>query len=202
MKHLVIFLLLISSLRYYAQSPDLTVLQSINATEHPQWDDAMKFTSASIYPVCAIAPATLLITGYVRKDKTMMRNGLKSYGALALNIAVTSGLKYAIKRERPYYSATNGIIKRSDSGPYSFPSGHTSTAFSMATSMTLSTKKWYVAVPCYLYAGTVGYSRMRLGVHYPSDVLGGMLVGAGSAFLTWQLDKWINNKRKSKKTVN
>lgn len=201
MKYFVTLFFLINGLTPYAQSLDLKVLQHINQTEHPQWDDAMKFTSASVYPVTAIAPATLLITGYFRKDKAMMRNGIKSYAAIALNIAVTTGLKYGVNRERPYYSYPNSIVKRSDSGPYSFPSGHTSTAFAMATSITLSTKKWYIAAPCYLYAGTVGYSRMRLGVHYPSDVLGGMIVGAGSAFLTWQIDKWINHKRCSKKPV-
>ncbi len=161
----------------------------------------MKITSASVYPAAVIAPGSLLLTGYIRKDKAMMRNGAKTCVAIALNVVLTSGLKYGVQRDRPYYSYPTDIIKRTDSGPYSFPSGHTSLAFAMATSMTLSTKKWYVAVPCYLYAGAVGYSRMRLGVHYPSDVLGGAIVGTGSALLVWQIDRWINKRKTTKKPI-
>ena len=63
-----------------------------------------------------------------------------------------------------------------------------------STAVSLSYKKWYVTVPAYAYASLVGYSRMRLGMHYGSDVLGGMIIGIGSGLLTWQLDKTFNKK--------
>ncbi|HEU4788615.1 MAG TPA: phosphatase PAP2 family protein, partial [Flavobacterium sp.] len=53
----------------------------------------------------------------------------------------------------------------------------------------------YVIAPSFLWAGAVGYSRMYLGVHYPTDVLAGAIVGSGSAFLCYKLNKWINKKR-------
>lgn len=151
----------------------------------------MKLTSASIYPVMVIAPGSLILSGYVNNDKIMMRNGLKTGVAIGLNILLSTGLKYTINRKRPFEQYPNDIVKRTDAGRFSFPSGHTSAAFATATAVTLSTKKWYVAVPSYAYACAVGYSRMRLGVHFPSDVLGGMILGIGSSLLVFQIDKWI-----------
>jgi membrane-associated phospholipid phosphatase len=174
-----------------SQSLDFSMLRAINKHEHPQWDKTMKITSTSIYPAMVIAPSSLLLTGYINEDKLMMRNGIKTGVAIGLNVLLTSGLKYAINRPRPFVQYPNDIIKRTDAGKYSFPSGHTSTAFATATALTLSTKKWYVAVPSYAYACAVGYSRMRLGVHFPSDVLGGMIVGIGTSLLVFQIDKWL-----------
>lgn len=174
-----------------AQTVDLKLLKSLNQTDHPHWDKAMELTSLSIYPAIVIAPSALFINGYIKDDKVMMRNGIKTGAAIVLNIAITTGLKYTINRRRPFVQYPQDIIKRTDAGPHSFPSGHTSSAFATATALTLATKKWYVAVPTYVYACGVGYSRMRLGVHFPTDVLGGMVVGIGSSLLTWQIDKWI-----------
>ena len=174
-----------------SQSLDFSMLRAINKHEHPQWDKTMKITSTSIYPAMVIAPSSLLLTGYINEDKLMMRNGIKTGVAIGLNVLLTSGLKYAINRPRPFVQYPNDIIKRTDAGKYSFPSGHTSTAFATATALTLSTKKWYVAVPSYAYACAVGYSRMRLGVHFPSDVLGGMIVGIGTSLLVFQIGKWL-----------
>jgi len=69
------------------------------------------------------------------------------------------------------------------------PSGHTSTAFATATALTLQYPKWYVIAPSYVYAGLVGYSRMHPGVHHPSDVLAGALIGAGCAYLSHVVNK-------------
>ncbi len=194
MKKLFLALAIITGLATTAQSIDLQLLKAVNATDHNGWDRAMDYTSASIYPAMIVAPGTLLITGFATKNKTMVRNGIKTGIALGTTLVITTGLKYAVARQRPYITYPNDVVERASESSYSFPSGHTSAAFSLATSVTLSCKKWYVAVPCYLYAGAVGYSRMRLGVHYPSDVLAGALIGAGSSLLTWKIDKWLQKK--------
>ena len=175
----------------FSQSIDLSILKTINKNEMPYWDKTMRIASKSVYPALVISPGSLLLTGYIKNDKLMMRDGVKTIAAIGLNTLISSGLKYSINRTRPFKEYPNDIIKRDEVGKYSFPSAHTSSAFAMATAATLYSKKWYVAVPSYLYACGIGYSRMRLGVHFPSDVLGGMVVGIGSSLLVWKIDKWI-----------
>lgn len=89
-------------------------------------------------------------------------------------------MKYGFNRKRPFVTYPDLITKKSEAGSPSFPSGHTSQAFATATSLSLAYPKWYVIAPSLLWAGAVGYSRMELGVHYPSDVLVGALIGIGS----------------------
>ena len=191
MKQLIVILFLVQNGLSQSRNLDFSMLRAINKNEHPNWDKTMKMTSASIYPAMVLTPGSLILSGYVNNDKILMRNGIKTGVAIGLNILLTTGLKYSFHRQRPFEQYPNDIVKRTDVSGFSFPSGHTSTAFATATALTLSTKKWYVAVPSYVYACAVGYSRMRLGVHFPSDVLGGMILGIGSSFLVFQIDKWI-----------
>ena len=107
--------------------------------------------------------------------------------------ALTYGIKYSVQRRRPYETHAGYAPYEYDTGP-SMPSGHTSVAFATATALSLEYKKWYVVVPAYLYAGAVGYSRLHLGAHYPSDVLVGALVGAGSSFVSYHAALWWKKK--------
>lgn len=189
-----IFLFSLLSVRVSSQNIDLRILKSINRTDHKLWDESMKVTSNGVYPFMVISPAALWLTGYVNKDETMKRNGVKTVISIGATMLIAEGLKESVRRKRPYEQYPDDIIPRKKSPGFSFPSGHTSVAFATATALTLSTKKWYVGVPAFAYAGLVGYSRMRLGAHYASDVLAGIVVGIGTSLLTWQCDKWINHK--------
>lgn len=177
------------------QTIDLRILKAINKNEHPAWDKTMRLTSHSVYPAMILVPGSLYMSGYLNDDKIRMRNGARAGVSLGLNLLLTTGLKYAINRPRPFAKYPDDITRRVNASHFSFPSGHTSTAFAMATALTLSEKKWYVAVPSYLYACGVAYSRMRLGVHFPSDILGGIVIGIGSTLLVWQADKWIQRRQ-------
>jgi len=88
--------------------------------------------------------------------------------------------KHIIQRRRPFIQNLH-IVPVYRAGDSSFPSGHTSTAMSTATALSMAYPKWYVMAPAFLWAGTIGYSRMYLGVHYPTDVTSGTAVGVGSA---------------------
>jgi len=190
----IILVILCFTKNLSSQSIDLKILKSINQNEMPCWDKTMRSTSFSVYPVMPATVIGIWSQGYFTNNKVMMRNAYKSAISIAIAITSTSALKFAINRTRPYTKYPNDIIKRDNAGPYSFPSGHTTAAFATATAMSLSYNKWYITIPSFAYAGFVGYSRMRLGMHYGTDVFGGIIIGVGSGLITWKIDKLLNKK--------
>ena len=91
-------------------------------------------------------------------------------------------LKNSLKRNRPEVALRNfrSIITPSDQ--FSFPSGHTSAAFIMATLLSY----YFPPLTIYLYswATGVGFSRVVLGVHFPTDILVGVLLGISAALFS------------------
>ena len=172
----------------YSQPIDINLLRKFNVERNQKLDPTFKFISDSDTPVILAGPISILAVGLIRKDKLTIQKGLVMTGTLCLNGALTAGLKIVVNRPRPF--ATYPEIQKLDkAGSYSFPSGHTSSAFAFATSISLAYPQWYVVAPSFAWASLVGYSRMHLGVHYPSDVLVGALLGIGSGFITHLLGK-------------
>ncbi len=191
---IIIFSLLSLPLSLSSQNLDIRILRSINSPGNLPADKFFQFVSNSNVYIIAAVPATMGIAGLITCDDQLIRKACVSIAAIAVNGCITAALKYSIDRERPYVTYTD-ITKKSGGGSPSFPSGHTSGAFATATSLSLVYTKWYIIVPAFAWAGTVGYSRMRLGVHYPSDVLAGAMVGAGCAWLTYTVNKKLNIKK-------
>jgi membrane-associated phospholipid phosphatase len=198
MKHrLLILFFLFIQVSLHSQNIDIRMLRSINSSETLPSDNFFRFVSNSDAFVVAGVPAGMAVTGLINKNKGLFRNACVIAVASALNAGITNAMKYSINRDRPFVTYPD-ITKKSKAGSPSFPSGHTSSAFATATSVSLSYPKWYIIVPSYLYAGTVAYSRMDLGVHYPSDVLAGAVIGSGCAYLTWKVNQKLLIKKKHK----
>jgi membrane-associated phospholipid phosphatase len=125
-------------------------------------------------------PAGLMAGGIISNDKGMRENSLFVASSTAVSYGVMLLLKHVVKRRRPFIQNIN-IIPVYRAGSTSFPSGHAATTISTATALSMAYPKWYVIAPAFLWAGSVSYSRMYLGVHYPTDVAAGALIGAGSA---------------------
>lgn len=180
-----------------AQNNDFKLLHSITASRNPGMEPFHKGLSFSVYPALLLSPSIFAVTGFIKKDTLLMQTGLCIASGIALNTALTYGLKYTINRQRPYLTYAQIVALETESSS-SMPSGHTSSAFNVATSLTLFYPKWYVAVPAYTWASGVAYSRMYLGVHYPSDLIAGAILGSGTAWLTYYLNKKWFGKAKSK----
>ena len=115
-----------------------------------------------------ILPSVAFITPLYLKDYEGQKQYIKTF---VLNGAITYALKFNIKKERP-----------DGSDSFSFPSGHTSLAFSAATFIHFRYGLSY-ALPAYGAAVFVGYTRVASHKHYIEDVIAGGAVGVLSAYL-------------------
>lgn len=163
---------------------EVGLFRSVYDIESPILVVPLQLVNESAYPVYfGAAPALWIGTAVSGAD---LDPALRLTAAQGLNFGVTFALKNLIRRPRPYISL-EGVDAR-DRGhqgdkvfdPHSFPSGHTSSAFVIATSLSLSYPEWYVVVPAAVWASAMGVSRVYHGVHYPSDVVVGAAIGVAS----------------------
>lgn len=173
----------------YAQNIDVDILKRINVSGN--YSPVVTKISSSAYALGIGIPIGLTMAGQFTGDNELRNKGLRIAETVVLSSVVTELAKRAARRNRPSYTYPDEIKAYSPGNDVkSFPSGHTSLAFSTATSVALEFKRWYITVPAFVWAGSVGYSRMYLGAHYPSDVLCGAIVGSGTALAT----HWLNKK--------
>jgi len=178
-----------------AQNTDINILKKITTSRNSQYEKFQKGLSFSVYPALLLTPSSFVALGLLNKDTNQLNTGLCIGTGIALNTAMAVGLKYMINRDRPYITYPE-IKPIATEGTPSMPSGHTASAFNIATSLTLFYPKWYVAVPAYTWASGVAYSRMYIGVHYPTDLIAGAILGSGTAWLTYYLNKkWFRKKK-------
>lgn len=174
-----------------AQNPDIDALQAIHTHRNKSLDGMFTVFSRSASIVSMAAPTAVFASGFILKERPLMRKGLYVAGSMAINVGATYALKFAVDRERPYKTYPDFISPYQLENSAAMPSGHASNAFATATALTFAFPKWYTAVAAYSWATTVAYSRLHLGVHYPSDVIVGAAVGAGSAWLAHVINKRV-----------
>ncbi|MEU0807889.1 phosphatase PAP2 family protein [Streptomyces sp. NPDC005970] len=116
--------------------------------------------------------------------RTARRAALRGVGALAAaSLASNTVVKWTVNRRRPVLDGVP-LIRRLARQPWtsSFPSGHSASAAAFATGVALESTGYGILVAP--LAAAVAFSRVYVGVHYPSDVLAGLALGVGAAALT------------------
>ena len=191
MKKIILSLcmVLIASMQVQAQNWDINTVKKVNGWET---HDASKALSHSGLILPVGIPTAMGIYALVQKDEPMLKEAVYIGTSVIEALGITMAMKYTFDRQRPYEKYPNLIHPVSTEPDPSFPSGHTAAAFSLATSLSITYPKWYVIAPSALWACGVGYSRINQGVHYPSDVLAGAVIGTGCAFLNIYINRWLN----------
>lgn len=168
---------------------DIGLFRMINNKRSDFLDKGLTIIDNSVFPAALLLPSALIIYGRGENKPYEENTGVLLASSEITNFALTFGIKNIIKRKRPYITLSNVNHKNvSIKDEYSFPSNHTSTSFSIASTFALRYSKYpQIYVPMYVWGLIVGYGRVYWGMHYPSDVLGGAVLGTLSAAAIYSL---------------
>jgi len=135
--------------------------------------------------------ATIILLCFRKTRKA----GILSAIALILSLVVDNLLlKNLVARTRPYEVIEGLKILIKKPHDYSFPSGHTGSSFAAAVIFFLTLPKKY-GIPAMVLAFLIGLSRLYLGVHYPSDVISGAIIGTVIAFTVYKIYLYFFDKK-------
>ena len=161
------------------ENKDISLLKSINKSLNCR---ALDFLMIPITYLGSLTFSVLFcIFTILNSNNSIHKLGINTCIALSFSSALTQIIKNSVSRIRPFIKISNLNIRKIGIDTHSFPSGHTTAAFSMAVTLSL-----FYPNLIFIFLGLatlVGVSRIYLGVHYPSDVLVGAFVGSFCSFL-------------------
>ncbi len=178
-------LLLLSPTILRAQAPpwEVSIFRSINDARSPFLNSVVGASDNMVLPITVGAPVVFAGVGLAQNNAYTFDTGAILGVTDVLAYVLYYPIKnFIVKRERPYETLQNVHTGHVDSADrYSMPSGHTTAAFALATALTLRYPKPYVYIPAYAWAAFVGYGRIYWGLHFPTDVVAGAVLGTASA---------------------
>lgn len=136
------------------------------------------------YLVGLIFLALLIRSAYSQRQK-MAIFFVTIISALFSRLAVTSLVRFFYHHPRPF--AVHSVHQLISESGYSFPSGHAAFFFAFSGAIYAYNKNWGIFF--FICSTIISLSRIMAGIHYPSDILGGLVVGLLSAYLFVYLEK-------------
>ena len=168
---------------------DIKLLYFLNnfAGKSQIFDTLIVFLASYLqYFLVAVFLALLYMSTYSKRDKIYVF-WTTTISIIIARLGVTEIIRFFYHRPRPF--VTLEVNKLLSSGwfysdtEWSFPSGHSAFFFAMATALYLYNKKWGIGF--FIAAIVMNISRIVAGVHYPSDIAGGAVVGMAVAYLVF-----------------
>lgn len=164
---------------------DFRIIHFINGRRNPLFDYfnvAVTYLGSDVFALGVILALILLPQDVFRPF------AVQAAFTLLLSTLLVQALKRLVRRKRPFEHSAKLSSIRIGVDPFSFPSGHTTAAFGLATSISLITVNPLVRIVFLLVAFCVGFSRVYLAVHYPSDVIAGAIIGSSFALGVYLID--------------
>lgn len=162
--------------------PDLDVFFFINGFAHrsPVLDAAIIFAAEYLPYLAAAALLAVVVWGKDAAERRMRLLKTAAAAVAAAELFIAEGFKLFYARPRPF--VTNRVIELVHETGYSFPSGHATFSFTLATVLYRYDRR--MGTIFYALAVLVSLGRVAAGVHYPSDILGDMAGGILVGYLT------------------
>lgn len=152
---------------------EFSILDYIQSLRTPFLDQAMPFISSlgNVGAIWIVLAAILLLI-----PKTRRVGGIVAFALVFDFLFCNVILKNLFARIRPYDVNTTVQLLIPKPRDFSFPSGHTAAAFAAAFALLFAREKklW---IPVLIFALLIAFTRLYLYVHYPTDILGGILIG-------------------------
>ena len=157
---------------------ELEFLKALQSISNPVLGFLFELVTMLAEDVLLIAVITFIFWN-VSKDA-----GKKIVYSLFVSLCVNGGIKDVFKRLRPHQVSTEIVGKRATTATgYSFPSGHSQNISATVFAFARWIKKRWFYIFAVVMSLLVGFSRLYLGVHFPTDVIVGLLLGAGISIL-------------------
>jgi undecaprenyl-diphosphatase len=153
---------------------DSTIFLWINASSaSPQWMIKLALFASQQLPGLVVAGA---IGAFMVAEADVRRRVLRVLLAMAVAWVSARVAQHLIPMPRPF-SLGLGTQWLAHGNSAGFPSTHASVAFAFAAAVALNSKRWAIGVAAFALASVIAWSRICLGLHFPSDVLAGLVVG-------------------------
>jgi membrane-associated phospholipid phosphatase len=154
---------------------DESVLHQVPASWH---NTSINISDAGVYGLGAAAGG-IFVTGLITHNEHAVDTGIRSAEASVDSVILYASLKAILARQRPYTGGGEGKFFSGNWTGGSFPSGHATLAWTLASVMAHEYPNWPMRLLMYGVATAVSTTRVTGGVHFPADVFSGSVIGYG-----------------------
>tara|TARA_Y100001963_G_C6646782_1_gene383704 strand:- start:86 stop:658 length:573 start_codon:yes stop_codon:yes gene_type:complete len=178
---------------------DKQVFLFLNNLGNPSWDGFWMFYTDKLHWIPFYA--VLFFFMYKkRNDKSIILTAVVIALMILFTDQITNLFKYGLKRPRPCHEAdlidVMRLVKSWCGGAYGYFSGHASNSMAVAifTGFMLKYRFKYLIFFLIIWSIAMGYSRIYIGVHYPLDVLSGMIFGGLSGYMFYRFESYLHKR--------